>query len=46
LEGNIIGLRIAALAALLGLPPAAAEHDSPFIQMSFLKGDWIQVAQG
>jgi len=36
------GFRTIAMAAAVATMPALAEHDSPFIQMSFLKGDWIQ----
>lgn len=35
----------AALAALLLASPAFGEHDSPFIQMSFVKGDWIEIGK-
>ncbi|MCC6921113.1 MAG: hypothetical protein IT548_18115 [Alphaproteobacteria bacterium] len=33
-------------AAVFAGATAQAEHDSPFIQMSFLKGDWVQVSKG
>jgi hypothetical protein len=36
----------AIIAAVLMAAPAVAEHDSPFVQMSFLKGDWIEVNKG
>lgn len=38
----------AALAAVLIAAPSAAEdeHNSPFIQVSFLAGDWAQTANG
>lgn len=32
-------------AALLMAAPVRAEHDNPFIQMSFLAGDWIEVGK-
>ena len=39
-------LLVLAGAAILAAAPARAEHDSPFVQMSFLTGDWIQVGKG
>lgn len=39
------GFKNAVLVAALSVTPALAEHDTPFAQMSFLKGDWIETTK-